>query len=171
MAGIERQRRQQREDVALEVRGQMPPDPIRVLILIEERDAGLGERRPEEILPARRLIPHHLHGAVANRGQLLRDGQPVGRHLFEARALALAQRRHAHHEELVQVRADDREELDALEERMVIRDRLIEHPLVELEPAQLPIGVERGIVKGRCAARRGSGEPHLLHAGEATNPA
>jgi hypothetical protein len=26
-------------------------------------------------------------------------------------------------------------------------------------------------VKGRCAARRGSGEPHLLHAGEATNPA
>jgi hypothetical protein len=90
MAGIERQRRQQGEDVALEVRRQLPPDPIRVLILIEERDPGRGECRPEQILPARRLIPHHLYGAVANRGQLLRDGQPVGRHLFEARALALA---------------------------------------------------------------------------------
>jgi hypothetical protein len=118
-----------------------------------------------EILPARRLIPHHLYCAVANRRQLLRDGQPVGRHLFEARALPLAQRRHAHHEELVQVRGDDREELDAFEQRMVIRGRLIENPLVELEPAQLTIGVERGIVKGGCAARRDGGEPHLLHAG------
>jgi hypothetical protein len=26
-------------------------------------------------------------------------------------------------------------------------------------------------VKGGCAARRGSGEPHFLHAGEATNRA
>jgi hypothetical protein len=26
-------------------------------------------------------------------------------------------------------------------------------------------------VKGRCAARRGSGEPRLLHGGEATNAA
>jgi hypothetical protein len=54
---------------------------------------------------------------------------------------------------------------------MVIRSRLIENPLVELEPAQLAIGVEQGIVKGRCAARRGSGEPRLLHGGEATNAA
>jgi hypothetical protein len=135
----------------------MAAHPVRVLVFVEKRDAGVGERRPE-------LILHHLHGALANGRQLLRHGQAVGRDLLEARALALAQRRHPDHEELVQVRADDREKLDALEQRMVIRDRLIEHALVEFEPAKFPVGVQRRIVKSGCAARSGSGEPRLLHA-------
>jgi hypothetical protein len=103
-------------------------DSVRVLLFFEKSDAGIGERGPQQILPARRLISHHLHGALADRHELLRHGQTVGRHLFEAGALALAEHRHTHHEELVEVGADDGEELDALEQGMMIGDRLIEKP-------------------------------------------
>ena len=43
---------------------------------------------------------------------------------------------------------DDRQELHALEQRMVVVERLIEHALVELQPAQLPIAVQRRVVEG-----------------------
>src|SRR5215831_20446348 len=111
MPRIEGQRREQWEDVAFEVRRQLAADAIGVLILVEKRHARFGERRPEQILPACGLIAHHLHGTLADRRQLLRHGETIGRDLFEARALALAERRDAYHVELVQVRADDREEL------------------------------------------------------------
>ena len=50
--------------------------------------------------------------------------------------------RDANHVELVEVRAEDREEFQALEQRISGVERLVEDPGVELEPAQLTIDVK-----------------------------
>jgi hypothetical protein len=50
---------------------------------------------------------------------------------------AALQRCHADHEELVEVRAEDGEELHPFEERHARVLRLLEHAPVELEPRQL----------------------------------
>ena len=69
-------------------------------------------------------------------------------------AILLQERRHAHHEELVEVGGDDGQELDALEQGMGLVECLIQDPLVELQPAQLPVDVERRVLEvGRIALR------------------
>ena len=47
--------------------------------------------------------------------------------------------RHPLHEELVQVRREDREELHALEQRRPLVERLLQHAPVELEPAHVAV--------------------------------
>ena len=102
------------------------------------------------------------------------------------RALFAHQRGDANHEELVEIRADDREELDALEQRVRLVERLIEHALVELEPAQFAVDEQRGVLKvadggwsdrlrlghtaviPRRAGRRGEGAALNRTAGEFT---
>src|SRR5206468_11597879 len=59
----------------------------------------------------------------------------------------------ADHEELVQVPRVDGEELEALEEREPLVLRELEHPVVELEPAELPVEVE--LREGRGGRRHG----------------
>ena len=51
----------------------------------------------------------------------------------------LAQHRHALHEELVEVRGEDGEELHPLEQRRALIERFRQHTPVELEPAQVAI--------------------------------
>src|SRR6185437_8469318 len=43
------------------------------------------------------------------------------------------------HEELIQVRREDRAEADALEQRQVGVGGEVEHPCVEVEPGELPV--------------------------------
>jgi phosphoribosylanthranilate isomerase len=51
------------------------------------------------------------------------------------------QQRDSHHEELIEVRADDRQELETLEQRHARVLRFFEHAMVELEPRQLTVHV------------------------------
>ena len=51
----------------------------------------------------------------------------------------LLQPRHAHLEEFVEVGADDGEELQPFEQRIGGIQRLVEHALVEFQPAQLAV--------------------------------
>ncbi len=60
---------------------------------------------------------------------------PSGEQVLDAGAVLLEQRRQPHHEELVEVGADDAEELDPLEQRVRGVPGLRQHALVELEPA------------------------------------
>jgi hypothetical protein len=46
------------------------------------------------------------------------------------------------HEELVEVRAEDRQELHPLEQRVALVERLAQHAGVEVEPAQLAVDEE-----------------------------
>src|SRR5262249_56306891 len=50
-----------------------------------------------------------------------------------------AQKGHALHEELVEVRRDDRQELQALEQRRALVERLVQHAAVEREPSEVAI--------------------------------
>ena len=45
----------------------------------------------------------------------------------------------AHLEELIQVGADDAEELHPLQQRVLRVQRLLQHAVIKLQPAQLPI--------------------------------
>ena len=54
---------------------------------------------------------------------------------------------HTDHEELVEVGADDGQEFEALQEGQLVRKPLLEHPVVELQPAQLAIDVQLRCVK------------------------
>ena len=50
---------------------------------------------------------------------------------------------------------DDGEKLHALEQRMIVLDRLVEHALVELQPAQLAVDVEVGTAENDIFGRSG----------------
>ena len=71
------------------------------------------------------LLDERVH-PLGDRGQRLGRGQPVGGGALVSRPDALLEIGHPDHEELVEVRAEDGQELDALEERH------------RLDPAPLP---------------------------------
>jgi hypothetical protein len=68
-----------------------------------------------------------------------RWGKPVGAHGMGPGGQVPLQLGHAHHEELVEVRADDGQELDALEKGDGRILGFAEHAVIELEPRQLAI--------------------------------
>ncbi len=140
---VERQRRQHGKDVILEVLGEPGIDRRRVFGRLEKVDALGGEQRPQRLAPARGLIVDLRQRARADGRQLLIGGLAVDRHLFDAGAEFLQDGGDAHHEELVEVGAGDGEELDALEQRVRRILRLREDALVERQPAQLAVDVER----------------------------
>jgi len=85
--------------------------------------------------------------AFADGVQLLGDGAAVDAEIGAAGAELLLERGHAHHEELVEIGADDGEELDALEQFVAAVARLFEHAALEFEQAELAVDIERGIVE------------------------
>ena len=83
-----------------------------------------------------RLIEQDADAAL-DRVELLARGETVGRRLLNPRRHLTAQSRNAHHVELIQVRAEDREEFHPLEQRVAFVERLGEHAPVELEPTRV----------------------------------
>ena len=102
-----------------------------------------GQLGPQRVVPAPGLLVEHLPRPRPHQRELLLGRQPVGRDVLAVRPHLLLQDRDANHEELVEVGADDGEELDALEQRVAAIARLVEHPLVERQPAELAVDVER----------------------------
>ena len=147
MPGIERQRRQHRADVGVEMIGEICLDLRAVLRRIEKVNAGRGEERPQFAFPAAGDVDQHPFRARSRGGQLFAEGQPVRRDRRQSRALLPRERRHTDHEELVEIVRGNRQELDALQQRMAVGPRLIEHPLVERQPTQLAIDVEPWIAQ------------------------
>jgi hypothetical protein len=69
----------------------------------------------------------------------LRGREPIGPRGVIARVDAALQRRHPHHEKLVEVRAEDGEKLHSLEQGHAWILRLLEHAPIELEPRDLAV--------------------------------
>ncbi len=152
MPGVERQRRQDRQDLGTEVVREVCRDLRRVLLGVEDVHALAGQGRAQLLPPAPLQRAHHLGGPGAGGSQLLLGVQAVRADVLDAGAILLQQRGDAHHEELVEVRGDDGQELDAFEQGMCRVERLVEHTLVELQPAQLTVDVERRMFEvGRIA--------------------
>ena len=119
MPGIERQRREHRRNLAVEVVRQPLAKVIAVARGIQKRGCRAA-RVPgrSSSLPAPALFHEHGQRALPHQRDLLLRRQAVARHGFPIGAQLLVQRGHADHEELVEIGADDREELHALEQRM-----------------------------------------------------
>src|SRR5215472_5836837 len=97
----------------------------------------LQERRQQRLLT--RFEIADLGEAFVN---LLLWSTAVHRELLHARDHLLLQTADTLHEELVEIRSGDGEELDALQQRIVLVERFLKHAPIEREPGQLAIQEE-----------------------------
>src|SRR5713226_7349380 len=111
----------------------------------EQEDPFGGEERLDLLQEAPVLLVHQLVHAGGHRGERLRGGHAIGPRRLVARGDAALEGGHPDHEELVQVRAEDGEELHALEQRHARVLRLLEHAPVEFEPRELPVDEGVGV--------------------------
>jgi hypothetical protein len=143
MSGIDRERREHRQQHAAHVRLEK-----RALL---RGHAGLGyegdvfRRQQRQALAQKTtmLCFGEFVRAFRDRGQTARRVQPVRSSAGVARRQLPTHARHAHHEKLVEIRTHDRQELEPLEQRHARVLGLFEHTLIELEPRQLVIHVQR----------------------------
>ncbi len=157
MGRVHRQRRQHREDVFLEI----AIEGLAVLGAdvgqVEEVDPAQRQLGSEQALAGPVLgleVSHHR----ADGPQLRFRGHSVVAALGVAGAHLFLEAGDADLEELVKVGAEDAEELQALEEGSTGVQRLVQHPPIELEPAQLTVEKERRmgqVYRRRCGGMRG----------------
>jgi hypothetical protein len=88
--------------------------------------------------------------------ELLGRAHAVGRGMRAAGRDLLLQAGDADLEELVEVAGEDRQEADALEQRVALVHRLVQHALVEVEPRQLAVDVRDTSARNRapCASSK-----------------
>ena len=154
--GPDRQRREHRVDLAVE-----RSLTARRSAALQVGVAGRPRCRPRR---ARAAAPRARCGSARRSARRTRSAmrsstslaaELVGRRRQAARLERVLHRRHAHHEELVQVAREDREELAALEQghARVAGER--QDAGVEVEPRELAVDVERrvGELRGRREPR------------------
>ena len=141
MRGVDRERRQHREDPLLELTGERGAIGGFERGPRQDADAGLGERRRELLREDLLRGAHELEGANADLAELLLGGPAVGGRHLERRLALRMETGDADLEELVEVPRGDREEPHALEERLagILGER--EHTAVEVEPRELAVQV------------------------------
>ena len=140
------QRREHREDLAAEALGELLALLVAERLAADDADAVLGQRGQQLGAQAARLALEVAQDPLADRVEHLRRRAPVGARLGDARVDLVVHAGDADHEELVEVRRVDRGELHALEQR----DRRVlgelEHALVEVQPRELAVEVQVGVV-------------------------
>ena len=156
---VDRQRRQDREDLVDEELSSQVALAVGELGAGEHGDAGLAQlalqRAPDAL-----LVGHQVERALADRGELLgrrqavvaQQGRPVGQHVDQAG--------HADHVELVEVAGRDRQEAHPLQQRMARVARLLQHARVEREPGQFAVDEASGAVGRYGASHFGSEGVH-----------
>jgi hypothetical protein len=106
----------------------------------------VGEQRP---VLDRDQLAHELGDALELLGWRHAIGPGAA---LDAGLHLLLQAAYPHHEELIEVRAEDCQKLQPLEQWHLGVLGLLQHPAIELEPAQLPVEIEGGIVECRSVA-------------------
>ena len=140
MRRVNRQRRQHRADL----RAIILLEPVQVGRRPAPQAPGTGCRcapAPAAVLRASRRIAAPPSGARAgrSRGTSRVAVSPSIAALDHVAFDLLLEPGDAHLEELIEVRADDAEELHPLQQRVLRIQRLVQHALVELQPAQFAI--------------------------------
>jgi hypothetical protein len=139
--GVDRQGGEHREDALLE---ELDEELLVVLVEVGPRrqlDAGVGQPGGDP-LQERGLEPGQQQlEPVADLEQLLRGGQPVGAVPAHAGRHLVLEGGHPDLEELVEVLAEDGQELGPLQQRHPVVVGQRQHALVEVEPGQLAVAV------------------------------
>ncbi len=163
MAGIHGERREDRQDVATKVHARRLALSLGEVGPRENRDAGRRELRQEVVHEAGNLSRFHSLDSGPNAREGVHGRQAVVRGLDDLRGELVEKSRNADHEEFVEVRLADREELQAFEERPALVVSLLDHALVEGEPGELPVqqrqrgrrrGGRRGIRRERLVTKQ-----------------
>ena len=157
MRRIDRERRQQRENVVKEMI--LDPGPLGLgdVATVDQNDADLGQDAAQ-IAPDRLLIDGELRNRLVDQDKLFGGRQTVGAALRDALPDLGLDAGDPDHEELVKVIGRNRQKPDPLERGMAGIDRFLQHPAIEMQPGQLPIDEALG------AARIGepTSNPHLF---------
>ncbi len=129
--GIDRQRRQQREDVAEEVI--LEPAALRLgeVVAVDQHDAGIRQVAAQ-IAPDRLLVGCKLRNRLVDEDKLFGRRHAVGAALGDAFTDLRLDAGDADHEELIKVIGGNRQEPDPLQRGMAGIDRLFEYPAVEM---------------------------------------
>ena len=118
----------------------------------DDLDARGGEGGPQVVRPDLIELPAHDEAAALGLLELVGHGHAVHGVLVAVGLGEAAQPADALGVELVEVAAGDGEELEAFEQRVAAVARLGEDAVVEVEPAQLAVGVPL-----RCVEVEGAG--------------
>ena len=146
VAGIDGERRHHGQEPALEVVQEIAGLLGRLLPRADQADPMGFEARDERLDEEPVLLLDEVVDPGGDGQHGLARGEPVGSDRAVARGDLALEPGHPDHVVLVQIRAEDGEELDALEERHRLVLGLLEHPAIELEPGQLAVD-ERGVVR------------------------
>ena len=109
------------------------------------------------------MLPDQVAHGLGDGVELRLGRHAVGGALDDAGGHLALEPGHPHLVELVEVAAEDAEELEPLEERSAGVERLVQHPAVELQPGELAVDVERRIPQIQRGRRR-RGELEVGHA-------
>ena len=146
MPWIHRERREDREDVGVEVGVEAGPLVRRYVPESRmEHHPVIGQLRQQLIVKTATVLPDQLPDRLADGAELRLRRHAVRRALHDAGRDLPLQPGHPHLEELVEVAAADPEELEPLQQWRPGVERLVEHPPVELQPGELAIDVERWV--------------------------
>ena len=154
VARIERDGREDREDLAPEVIGDESRRASRELLQAEQAHAG-ALQVGQHVCSQRAVLPiDHLVGTQADGVQLFAGRERVGAGFLHVTGQLRLQSRHADHEEFVEVAAGDCEELQALEDGNGRVAGLLQDALVEGDPGQLPVDEPTGVGQRRRSRLR-----------------
>ncbi len=142
MQRIDRERRQHREDLVFELVGQVRLVGRPEVVPRLDPDVRLVEQWLD-------VAPVELVDGVVDLDHTFRDGlellvrcHPVGRGMIDACRLLFPDAGDPDLEELIQVGGDDRDVLDAFEQREIRVAGEAEHPLLEVEQCQVSVDVQ-----------------------------
>src|SRR4029453_13632017 len=146
MAGIDGQRCHHRQEDALDVVAQEARLRGRLLPRTDKADAVSHEAGAEDVDEASVLLLDELAHASRHRGHDLDGGEAVGADRVITGPDEALEPRHPHHVELVEIGAEDGEELDALEQGHRLVLRFLQHAPIELEPGKMAVD-EQGLLR------------------------
>ena len=142
VGGIDGERRQHREDPVLEHLAQLVALRRLELVPVDDADSRGAELVAHGLEDPAGAGGQLLH-ADADRVELLARAEPVRRRRRQTGRRLLLEAGDADLEELVEEAAEEREEVDALEQRLGVVGGEQQYTLVEIEPGELAVEEDR----------------------------
>src|SRR5262249_55626390 len=131
--------REDRENLGLEELIDRVPLTRRQVGHPNEPNALLVQRRQQSLVQNRARLTKELAHSALDRIQRRLRRQAIRRGRRDAGSDLTAKPGDTDHVKLVEIGAEDRQELESFQQSVPIVERLVQHPGVELEPAELAV--------------------------------
>ena len=140
-AALHRQRRQHREPHVFEIIVRKPLLLGGQVVPLEQGDPVLPQQGQQRAGQAAVLLLHKGVDLLRQQPQLPVGRQPGGIRLLVPGAHLLLDAGHPHHEKFVQIGGRDSQEFASLQRRILLFVGLLQHPRVEVQPAELSVDI------------------------------